>query len=74
MSICILLQIYCTKSLTYKQVQFQEHIHKFNLLIKSKLAKVPNNKISYIVLYYNRFIIFFTQITHKKNTKIKKTF
>ena len=66
MSLCILLQIYCTKSPTYK-VQFQEHIHKFSLLIKSELAKVPNDKISYIVLYCNRFIILFIQITHKKH-------
>ena len=70
MSLCILLQIYCTKSPTYK-VQFQEHIHKFSLLIKSELAKVPNDKISYIVLYCNRFIILFIQIMHKKT---KKTF
>ena len=61
-----------SKSPTYEWVLSQEHIHKPNLFISpTKLAYT----ISYIFLYCNRFIILFTQITHKKQTqKIKETF
>ena len=40
----------------------------------SKFPRYPTNTISYIVLYYNRFIILFTQTIHEKtNKKLKKT-
>ena len=65
-----------TKSLTYKQVPFREHVHKSNLFIsQTNQPKYPVNTVSYIVLYCNRYIILFIPIMHKnKHKKWRKHF
>ena len=65
-----------TKSPTYKQVPFWEHVHKSNLFIsQTNQPKYPVNTVSYIVLYCNRFIILFIPIMHKnKHKKWRKHF
>lgn len=59
-----------SKSPTYKQVPFREHVCKSNLNVKSNRVSLryPPNTIGYITLYSNRFIILFIQIIHNKQT------
>ena len=55
--------------------QFLELVYESSLVISpTKLASIPTNIIGYMVLYYNRFILFFMQIIHtdKQTQKIKK--
>lgn len=59
-----------SKSPTYEQVPLQQHACKSNLYVKSNRVspRYPPNTIGYIILYYNRFIILFTQMMHNKQT------
>ena len=59
-----------SKSPTFKWVLFQEPAHKSNLFIKfNKVSLGTQHNQLYIGLYYNRLIIFFTQVIHKKQTR-----
>ena len=60
-----------SKSPIYKQVLFLEHIHKSDdINLGTQLA----NTTGYIVMYYNRFIILYTQIILKNKHKKENIF
>ena len=65
-----------SKSPTHEWGQFWEYVHKSNFFVSpTKLSWVPANKILYLVLYCNRFVIVSANIIHSKqktNTKNKE--
>ena len=54
-----------SKSPAYQGVSVLRNVCKSDLfVVPAKLALIPNSNNRYTVLYYNRFIILFTQIIH----------